>query len=544
MDRSPGSRARPALVARPSSTSHAAAPVSRWRRPTQRREVRHGTWRVARRDRAHQVHPRVRAGHPLAVPGPSAADGDLDLDRRLEAVHVRAIQETDLDESHGVAEDTQRGGGRRRRRRDLRLPPRPRLGRCPTSSPRRALAPHGHPRRRCCRATWPTSSGSWTSTAAATPRPAWTRSGAGSQRGVRRAGCTGRGDAQRGAAGDTVAGILGDGDADGPTVMLIGHMDTVFDPGTVARASVPDRWRPGARAGRLGHEGRAARGPVRDRALRELAIDGWREAAGCRSAASSTSPTPTRRSARRSARRSSARTPRTRTSHSCSRAPARTATSSAPARASWTSSCASPGVPRTPAWSPRRVARAILEAAHKIQALHALNGRWPGVTVNVGVVRGGTRPNVVPPEHDAPGRPAGRATRATSRTPRRLSATSPRHRPCPRRPATCGSWAASGRWRSWSEPSGWCTPRSGIAADLGFPLKDAATGGASDANTTSGLGVPSIDGLGPVGGNDHAPGEYLEIDSIVPRTALLAGLILSVGRDPVIRGWAEARKGR
>jgi len=84
----------------------------------------------------------------------------------------------------------------------------------------------------------------------------------------------------------------------------------------------------------------------------------------------------------------------------------------------------------------------------------------------------------------------------------------------------------------------------GLAADLGFPLKDAATGGASDANTTSGLGVPTIDGLGPIGGDDHAPGEYIELDSIVPRTALLAGLILSTGRDQVIRSWAEARQGR
>jgi glutamate carboxypeptidase len=84
----------------------------------------------------------------------------------------------------------------------------------------------------------------------------------------------------------------------------------------------------------------------------------------------------------------------------------------------------------------------------------------------------------------------------------------------------------------------------GLAAALGFPLKDAATGGASDANTTSGLGVASIDGLGPIGGDDHAPGEYLEVASIVPRTALVAGLILAAGRDPVIRAWAEARKGR
>ena len=68
-------------------------------------------------------------------------------------------------------------------------------------------------------------------------------------------------------------------------------------------------------------------------------------------------------------------------------------------------------------------------------------------------------------------------------------------------------------------------------------MKDTSTGGASDANTTSGMGVPSLDGLGPIGGNDHSPSEYLDIDSIVPRTALLAGLILTVARDPEILAW-------
>jgi glutamate carboxypeptidase len=76
-----------------------------------------------------------------------------------------------------------------------------------------------------------------------------------------------------------------------------------------------------------------------------------------------------------------------------------------------------------------------------------------------------------------------------------------------------------------------------IGRRLGFEVHDAATGGASDANTTSGMGVPTIDGLGPIGGNDHSPSEYLDVDSIVPRTTLLAGLLLSIGRDPVIAGW-------
>ncbi|HEY3523574.1 MAG TPA: M20/M25/M40 family metallo-hydrolase, partial [Candidatus Limnocylindrales bacterium] len=70
---------------------------------------------------------------------------------------------------------------------------------------------------------------------------------------------------------------------------------------------------------------------------------------------------------------------------------------------------------------------------------------------------------------------------------------------------------------------------------LGFELKDAATGGASDANTTAGMGIPTIDGLGPVGGLDHSPDEYLEVASIVPRTTLLAALILAIGRGSVPR---------
>ena len=65
----------------------------------------------------------------------------------------------------------------------------------------------------------------------------------------------------------------------------------------------------------------------------------------------------------------------------------------------------------------------------------------------------------------------------------------------------------------------------GIANELGFEVKDAATGGASDANPVAGLGVPTLDGLGPIGGADHAPGEWLDLASVNPRVALLAALI-------------------
>ena len=69
------------------------------------------------------------------------------------------------------------------------------------------------------------------------------------------------------------------------------------------------------------------------------------------------------------------------------------------------------------------------------------------------------------------------------------------------------------------------------AEELGFSVRDAATGGASDANLTAAVGVPTLDGLGPIGGLDHSPDEYLEVDSIVPRTAMLAHLITLVAEN-------------
>ena len=97
-----------------------------------------------------------------------------------------------------------------------------------------------------------------------------------------------------------------------------------------------------------------------------------------------------------------------------------------------------------------------------------------------------------------------------------------------------------GRWRPMEKlaRSGRLVEHAQAVADrLGFEVHDAATGGASDANTTSGHGRPALDGLGPIGGNDHAPAEYLEVDSIVPRTTLLAGLLLAIARDPEVLAW-------
>jgi glutamate carboxypeptidase len=177
---------------------------------------------------------------------------------------------------------------------------------------------------------------------------------------------------------------------------------------------------------------------------------------------------------------------------------------------------------------PEKGRSAILEAAHQVLALHALNGRWPTVTVNAGVIHGGTRPNVVAERCDvavdlrAASADAFEAAAAEiellARSPSVDGVTinlrrSAGHQPMEKTPASAGLVALA----------------VALAAELGFELHDAATGGASDANTTAALGLPTLDGLGPIGGDDHSVDEWLDLASVVPRTTLLAGLMDRIG---------------
>jgi len=187
---------------------------------------------------------------------------------------------------------------------------------------------------------------------------------------------------------------------------------------------------------------------------------------------------------------------------------------------------------------PEKGRSAVLEAARIVEDLHDLNGRWPGVTVNVGVIGGGTRPNVVAArcslEVDV--RATTREALETAEAEIRRIAESTEV------PDTTVEFEPMARWWPMErlERSGRLVDHArAVAAGLGFTIADASTGGASDANTTSGMGIPSLDGLGPIGGNDHAPAEYLDVNSIVPRTTLLAGLLLTIAADPEVRAWRE-----
>lgn len=176
---------------------------------------------------------------------------------------------------------------------------------------------------------------------------------------------------------------------------------------------------------------------------------------------------------------------------------------------------------------PEKGANAILELAHQIIALHKLNGLAPGVTVNAGVIGGGIRSNVVPAEAwalvDARAADAAGAEKI-----RRAIVEMNGHATVPGTQVEVEGGFNFQPMTKTRAIADLVELAQRVARELGFEVKDAATGGASDANTIAGLGVPVLDGLGPIGGSDHSPDEYIDADSIVPRTALLAGLIQRV----------------
>lgn len=177
---------------------------------------------------------------------------------------------------------------------------------------------------------------------------------------------------------------------------------------------------------------------------------------------------------------------------------------------------------------PEKGRNAIIEIAHQTLQFQSLNGWREGVTINAGEISGGTQPNVVPDkacvEFDL------RFLHPEDRL-----ATEMQWRELMRSQRVPGVELELTMRPDYKEPMA-TSPRSlalantaqEIAQMLGFSINHVLTGGASDGSYTSRAGVPTIDGLGPIGGLDHSPDEYLLLSSVAPRAALLAGLIASV----------------
>ncbi|MCL4847030.1 MAG: M20 family metallopeptidase [Acidobacteria bacterium] len=171
---------------------------------------------------------------------------------------------------------------------------------------------------------------------------------------------------------------------------------------------------------------------------------------------------------------------------------------------------------------PTKGASAIHELARQILALETLRDLDRGISVNVGRIEGGTRSNVVADRASAAidvrvttMADAARIERAvTGLTPAnplvRLDVSGGINRPPMERTEGVARLFALAVL---------------VAADLGFTLEEGSTGGGSDGNFTAALGVPTLDGLGAVGDGAHALHEHVEVAWLAPRAALVAGLL-------------------
>jgi glutamate carboxypeptidase len=167
-------------------------------------------------------------------------------------------------------------------------------------------------------------------------------------------------------------------------------------------------------------------------------------------------------------------------------------------------------------------ANAILELARAIEMVSGWTDLKRGLTVNVGVAGGGTKNNVVPAEAwaEVDVRIARKAD--GPRIERKFKGLKAEDKGC--------VVTATGGINRPPMERGRGTVRlyqraRALAAELGFTLDEASTGGASDGNFTAALGVPTLDGLGAVGEGAHAPQESIVVEHLAPRTALLAALL-------------------
>lgn len=174
---------------------------------------------------------------------------------------------------------------------------------------------------------------------------------------------------------------------------------------------------------------------------------------------------------------------------------------------------------------PEKGASAILELARQTEQLHAINLSGSGITLNVGVVQGGTRSNVVAAE--AQGEIDVRfSTEAEAQEIERILSNL---KPIDERTKVFVSGAIN---RPPMERTAAVIElfekARAIAAQIDFELGEAQVGGASDGNFIAAMGIPVLDGLGISGDGAHAIHEHIEADDIARRGALIGGLLASL----------------
>ncbi len=165
---------------------------------------------------------------------------------------------------------------------------------------------------------------------------------------------------------------------------------------------------------------------------------------------------------------------------------------------------------------------AILEMAHQVIAISKLADLKQGLSINVGVIQGGTRTNVIPAEASAEIDVRISNAKQASTIDRKLKALKPFDKHCTlhieggvnRLPMERNEGVAALYEKA-----------RGIAKEIGWKLGEASVGGGSDGNFTAGMGIPTLDGMGGCGDGAHAVHEHILISELPRRATLLAGMI-------------------
>ena len=168
---------------------------------------------------------------------------------------------------------------------------------------------------------------------------------------------------------------------------------------------------------------------------------------------------------------------------------------------------------------------AILELARQIERIAGFKDSKRGITVNPGIVRGGTRTNVVAAEAEVEVDARVARLADAARLDRKFRALRPFDKVC--RLEVTGGINRPPLERT-PEVAGLFRKAQAAAGELGFGIGEASVGGGSDGNLTAALGSPTLDGLGAGGEGAHADNESILISEIPRRTALLATLIETV----------------
>lgn len=171
---------------------------------------------------------------------------------------------------------------------------------------------------------------------------------------------------------------------------------------------------------------------------------------------------------------------------------------------------------------PKKGANAILELSKQLLKIEKFSNEAKGITVNPGVIRGGTRTNVVPAEASCEV-----DARITKRS--QGAALDKKFRSLKAVNKNCTIQIEGGINRPPLERTDSVAKLFQLAqevgAESGLKLREASVGGGSDGNFTAALGIPTLDGLGAVGEGAHAINESVAIDQLIPRTVLLGRLI-------------------